>query len=593
MKSFGLLSYYRLFSRYAGKRLHVLIWVVAIGGVLESVGIGLFIPLLSLGDVASEQQNAISGFFREALATMGVGYTLNNVLFVILAVFLVKGVVSMGQAALAGHIMATLTYDLRRRLVTLLSKTSYQNFTRLHTGYLTNVVTTEADRAVACFGHYTNAVVSVMHASAYVALALLIDFRGTLLFLVLGVLALGSLSGLHRLSRRYSRLTSERNANLHDLLIQTIQAFKYLRATDSFGALIGRVTEELRELSRYVFRLSVLTATLKSVGEPIGVLILVIVLFVNVSFLGHPLADMLFLSLIIYRLMSKLLGVQTHWQKFNGTAGGLEAYESAFSRLEEDEEPQGGELVTGFADRISFRDVSFSYDDRRVLENINIEVPKHKMVGIVGKTGAGKSTVVNLLTGVLEPEKGDVLIDGRDYRSLEKSSLRRFIGYVTQENVIFRDTIANNVSLWKSLEGGGADFEQVKSALREVHAEEFVEGTEDGYNTVLGDRGFRVSGGQRQQIALAREVYKDPEIVILDEAMSSLDAKSEWLIQKRITDWRGDRTIVVVTHRLTSVKDCDYVYVLAEGRIIEEGTYEELYRKTDSSFAELAQLQGL
>ena len=593
MKSFGFLSYYRLFSRYAGRRLHVLIAVVAIGGVLESVGIGLFIPLLSLGDVASEQQDAISGAFREVFSAMGIGYTLNNLLLVILAVFLVKGVVSMGQAALAGHIMATLTYDLRRRLVTLLSKTSYRNFTRLHTGYLTNVVTTEADRAVACFGHYTNTVVSVMHAGAYATLALLVDFKGTLLFLALGIVALGSLSGLHRLSRRYSRLTSERNASLHDLLIQTIQAFKYLRATDSFGALIGRVTEELRELSRYVFRLSILTATLKSVGEPLGALILVIVLFMNVSVLGHPLADMLFLALIIYRLMSKLLGVQTHWQKFNGTAGGLEAYEDAFCRLGDDVEPHEGELVTGFSDSIAFRRVSFVYESHRVLDNVSLEVPKNSMVGIVGKTGSGKSTIVNLLTGVLEPESGEVLLDGQNYQSLEKASLRRLIGYVTQETVIFRDTIANNVSLWNCPEGDSASLERVKSALREVHAEEFVEGTEDSYGTVLGDRGLRVSGGQRQQIALAREVYKDPEIIILDEAMSSLDAKSEWLIQKRITDWRGKRTIVIVTHRLMSVKDCDYVYVLADGRVIEEGTYEELYAKPDSHFTELAQLQGL
>lgn len=571
----------------------MLILVVTFAGILESIGVGLFIPLLNVGNVASGNMDGFSKVLVGMLSIMGVDYNLNSLLVLMLIVFFVKGFASLGQATISGHITASLTYDLRRRFISLMSQTSYRNFSNLHTGFLNNIVTTESDRAVASFGHYANTIVSAIYVIAYAFLALIIDVRGTIIFLVFGFIVVFSLSALHRLSRQYSRLTTNSNASLQDILIQTIQAFKYLRATDRFGTLITKVSQDVADLAKYVFRLAVLTATLKSLREPIGALVIASLIFLNVSIFGDPLADVLVLGLVIYRLTTKLLGVQENWQKFNSTVGGLEAYRDTFDQLESDIEQAGGEIVTEFSDKIELQNVNFSYGDRKVLDSVSIKIPRHSMVGIVGQTGAGKSTIINLLTGVLNPDDGLVLIDGLSIGSLDKPSLRSMIGYVTQENVIFRDTIANNVSLWEVSDKDYEGLERVRAAVREVHGEDFVEATEDGYHTVLGDRGLRISGGQRQQIAIAREVFRDPEIVVLDEAMSALDAKSEWLIHRQLNDWRGKRTMVVVTHRIASVKDCDYVYVLSDGRVIEEGTFQDLYGTADSSFAELARLQGL
>jgi len=195
--------------------------------------------------------------------------------------------------------------------------------------------------------------------------------------------------------------------------------------------------------------------------------------------------------------------------------------------------------------------------------------------------------------GVEPPASGKILFDGISYHGLNKASLRKLLGYVTQESVLFNDSIANNISFWSCSDADPECLWKVTAAARAVHCDEFIEKTDHGYLTLLGDWGSTISGGQRQQICIARELFKEPEILILDEAMSALDAHSESLIQKSLAELQGSRTIIIITHRLATVKACDYVYVLDEGRIVEEGTYQYLSQKGDSRFFELARLQSL
>ena len=571
----------------------VLVLMMTVGGLIEGAGVGVFVPLLSVGSVGEGQGHVISRVAEGVLEFFGSEPTLNALLVLILAIFLLKGLVSLAQSAVTAHIMATLTYDIRTGLVTLLESTAYRNFVGLNTGFLNNAVTVESLRAVACFGHYANTLVALIYSVAYGLLALVVDPRGALLVTVLGVAGASAIGVLHRISHEYSVLTSAANARLQSLFIETIQAFKYLRATNSFPVLITKVNTQVRRLATYVFRLSLVTGGLKSVGEPVGVVILVTVLFVNVSVLGRPLVDVLVLAFVFFRLMGKLMAVQANWQKFSATLGSLEAVEEASNLIGREPDPDGTVKLDGFSDRIELRDVGFHYGDRQVLCEVNIELRKNSTVAIVGKTGAGKSTVVNLLLGLLPPTSGEILFDGTEYGAIELASLRRLFGYVTQEDVIFSDTIANNVSLWACDDGDGECLERVARAVREVHADDFVADTPDGLQTVLGDRGSTLSGGQRQQLQIARELFKDPEILVFDEATSSLDAKSEWAIQQSLDEWKGRRTLVIVTHRLSVVRGCDYVYVMDEGRVVEQGRFEELHAKDESKFAELARLQGL
>ncbi|MGR3175975.1 MAG: ATP-binding cassette domain-containing protein [Candidatus Scalindua sp.] len=227
------------------------------------------------------------------------------------------------------------------------------------------------------------------------------------------------------------------------------------------------------------------------------------------------------------------------------------------------------------------------------MSNVNITINKNSTIALVGASGAGKSTIVDLVTGILKPCSGTIVIDDMDYSDIDMQSLRNMFGYVTQETVIFDDTIANNISLWHGGDNAKDLFNRIVSASQEAGCEEFVLDKPCQYDTRIGDRGIKLSGGQRQRLATARELFKHSEIIILDEATSSLDAESELYIKQSINRLKKKKTIIIIAHRLSTIKDCDYIYVLKEGLVIEEGSYSELFARKDSNFRKMCEMQSL
>jgi subfamily B ATP-binding cassette protein MsbA len=206
----------------------------------------------------------------------------------------------------------------------------------------------------------------------------------------------------------------------------------------------------------------------------------------------------------------------------------------------------------------------------------------------VGESGSGKSTLVDLLTATLKPTSGRVTADGRSLADVDVESLRRRIGFVSQESVTFDDTVANNITLWQ-----GGDPAAVRLAAERAHCAEFIERMPGGYDAVIGDRGVKLSGGQRQRLAIARELYKQPEILILDEATSALDSESEQAIQASIDGLKGQMTIIIVAHRLSTIRRADRIFVLEAGRLVEQGAYQELLSRPGSRFRRMCELQQL
>jgi ABC-type multidrug transport system fused ATPase/permease subunit len=234
--------------------------------------------------------------------------------------------------------------------------------------------------------------------------------------------------------------------------------------------------------------------------------------------------------------------------------------------------------VGGFTDRIRFDGVWFSYEpDRPVLRGIDLEVGRGQVVALVGPSGAGKSTLVDLLPRFIEPDRGRITLDGADLRDLSLDSLRGLMGIVSQETVIFHDTARANIAYGAPEAWSG---EEVRAAARAAHADDFIRDLPEGYDTLLGDRGVRLSGGQRQRIGIARALLRDPPILILDEATSSLDTESERLIQAAMERLLEGRTVFVIAHRLSTVQGADRIVVMERGRIVESGTHAELHARS-------------
>lgn len=230
--------------------------------------------------------------------------------------------------------------------------------------------------------------------------------------------------------------------------------------------------------------------------------------------------------------------------------------------------------IMAFEHEIEFRNVSFKYDQQWVLKDINLVIPKGKMIALVGQSGSGKSTLVDLIPRYYDVQKGEVLIDGINVKDIGIHDLRRLIGNVNQEAILFNDTFKNNIK-FGTVE---ATDEQIANAARIANAYDFIMQSENGFDTNIGDRGGRLSGGQRQRVSIARAILKNPPILILDEATSALDTESERLVQDALTHLMKTRTTIAVAHRLSTIRNADEICVLHEGRIIERGTHEELIR---------------
>ena len=284
--------------------------------------------------------------------------------------------------------------------------------------------------------------------------------------------------------------------------------------------------------------------------------------------------------------------VRAFIDQFANINQGVAAGERIFAVLDSKNsinDEESAEEFKGFSDKIEFRDVRFSYDEsREIIHGVSFEVRKGETVALVGPSGGGKSTLSELMERFYDTNSGEILIDGKSIRSFKQESLRSAMSLVSQETVLFNDTIRNNIALGRL----NATDEEIIEASKVANAHSFISESPEGYNTNIGDRGAKLSGGQRQRLSIARAVLKNPEILILDEATSALDTESEKLVQEALTKLLKGRTSVVIAHRLSTIMNADRIFVIDEGRIVEEGKHDELLAK-GGVYAKLVELQNV
>jgi subfamily B ATP-binding cassette protein MsbA len=586
------IHYYFVVYSYTGKKLYILLLLLLSGGVSESIGISILLPVLNV-DKSEGDQGQYAKLVYNILESVGISVSLFSLIMVLFIAFLFKGAFIFLQKTLASYINSNLLKDLRIDFCDRYKNMKYLYYTNTGIGYLNNIVTTEIGRGVSGVNKYIAVIGSLIFILIYISFAIIINYKLTIVVLCLSLLLFTLMRGLSRSSKKMSLLLSETNAQLQSLLIQTIYNFKYLKATNSFTHVFKHLHDKIKKNYIYEFKLQVLGNIPSSIIEPISVLFLSGLVLYYVGFMGKSIAEILVLMIFFYKAFSYVFRFHSDWQKFNASLGGLEVIRKAGRSLDKNIERSGTRIVANINSGVELKDVNYSYGSKQVLFNINMNIPKNKSIGIVGESGAGKTTLFDILTGLLTPQAGRVCFDGIDYKEVDISSLRIIIGYVTQEPVIFNDTIENNISFWKCDGKEDPCRRKIEEAARLANCTKFINETERRYETVLGDSGVKLSGGQRQRIAIAREIFKEPEIMIFDEATSSLDTESEMLIQKSINSLKGTCTVVIIAHRLSTIKNCDYIYVLNEGRVAEEGSFTQLCDNRNSSLFRMIQAQEL
>ena len=410
----------------------------------------------------------------------------------------------------------------------------------------------------------------------YFAMLLFISWQLTL-FTLLIVPVMGWFMGF--VGRKLKRKSIKAQALWSDTMSQVEETLGGLRIIKAFCA-EGKMNQRFDNInSAYrndIMRVNIRQSMAHPMSEFLGTVMIVIVLwFGGVLVLkNHTLSGPIFIyyMVMLYSIINPLKEFSKAGYNIPKGLASMERVDKILLSEVEIKDPEQPVSIDGFKESIEFRHVSFRYGEQWVLRDINLTIRKGQTVALVGQSGSGKSTMVDLIPRYYDAQEGEVLIDGVNVKDLGLHDLRSLIGNVNQESILFNDTFFNNISFGVP----NASLEEVQQAARIANAHDFIMATEQGYDTKVGDRGGRLSGGQRQRVSIARAILKNPPILILDEATSALDTESERLVQDALEHLMKTRTTVAIAHRLSTIKNADEICVLHDGRIVERGTHEEL-----------------
>jgi subfamily B ATP-binding cassette protein MsbA len=376
--------------------------------------------------------------------------------------------------------------------------------------------------------------------------------------------------------RRRALQSQEALGRMVNLLDETFGGMRVIKAFNARAFLVGKMNEELRYHRKVNLSLSRKNELSSPLSEFLGVIIVAAIMYYGGKLVlaGNELKPEVFMGFLAF-YASMIQPAKNFTNGITSLQKGTVAARRIFELM--DMQPvirsrPDAKRITSFQSAIEFRNVSFSYQHQPVLKNINLRIEKGKSVAIVGPSGGGKSTLADLIPRFYDPVEGEVLLDGIPLTEYNLEDLRSLMGIVTQDPILFNDTIYNNIAFGMP----HAREEEVIRAAKIANAHEFILQTENGYDTSIGDRGLKLSGGQRQRIAIARAVLKNPPILILDEATSALDAESERQVQDALSKLMQNRTSVVIAHRLSTIQHADMIVVIQEGRIVEQGKHQDL-----------------
>ena len=495
------------------------------------------------------------------------------------------------QRVYAADITGKLMARLKITLVEQVYAADYQYFLERGLSAFTNAVTVELGNVSRAFERCNSFITNLGFAIVFIAIPLAINPVFSSIVIIVGVPGYFLLKRLFNVVRNFSIRSTAANLGLQSYIIQGLVNFKYLKATGSHPGIFGRIRDTSREQGRLHYKQNTLAAVLENSTDLFFMLLIAGLLLYFVEIQRNSLIEIGVILFIVRRAMVYSLNAQRSYQEFLRHSGSVREFRKLSDELSDRKESIDDKGTAPNFDRpITLTNVSFEYEgSEKVLENVSLTIPPNSMVAFVGASGAGKSTLVTMLTGLLRPTSGGICIGGVLYDKLNQRKLREGIGYVTQESVIFNDTVHNNIALWSRDSDSDA---RVQAAARAAGASDFIESLPDGYDSLLGDNGINISGGQRQRISIARELYKDSRLLIFDEATSALDTESEMDVQRSIDALRGDKTVILIAHRLSTVRNCDTIFVLKDGRLVEQGTYDDLY-DLGGKFTQIVERQAL
>lgn len=570
----------KVFRKYKIK-IAILIGLGFISGFLESIGIGALIPLFSFVTKTDMAQNRISWILDWIFSFLHISLSLWTLLFFMAGIFFIKALIAIWFGYIRTKIIVDFETSTQRSIYEGALFSTWPNLLKQKIGHLENTLTVDILGAAVFLKQISAFILDITNLLVYGAVALAISMSVTLMAFVFGFLFLLAARPFLLRTKRYAAERLALNKSVSHQINENILGLKVIKAMRIEKDIAIQGHSFFEQIKKIKMGQYLAQSSLPILMEPLSFLFVIGVF--AVSYTRNTFSVPAFVA-VIYLIQRIFSGVNNIQREVGAMVDSIPYVQRLLHMQEEakkHKEIDLGKFSFEFTRELAFRHVGFSYHvDKPVLSDVSFIVRKGEMIGIIGVSGAGKTTIVDLLLRLFNPQSGEIAVDGRPIGEIQIREWRKNIGYVSQDLFLKNDTIENNIRFYDS----AITEDDIIRATKAAYSYDFISKLPQGFKTVIGDRGVTLSNGQRQRIALARILARKPNILILDEATSALDTESEQYIQRSIQELRGEMTIIIIAHRLSTVMNVDRLVVLEGGSIKEQGIPSELLKDKNSYF---------
>jgi ATP-binding cassette subfamily C protein len=542
----------------------IMLTCLVFAGLSEGIGIATLLPLLNLTvGVQGEEDSLLGEITAKIIAASGLSPSMSTMLLLIVVGVVLKNAFRLLAMKQVGYTVAHVITELRLSMVRSLLRARWDYFISSPIGIFTNAISTEAIRFSQGYHFAYLIVAQAIQVAFYLTVAFLVSWQVSLIALVLGIVIAVFLIPLVRIARRAGERQTEAFQALLIRLTDLLKGIKPLKAMaleNKMGPLLEAKAKSLRK----ALQMQVLSyELLENLQEPLIVIFMAIGIYVVISNWSVSMANLLVMAFLFQRSVRLMGKLQKWYQILSVSQSAYWSYRQTLTEVESAEEPFDGSRSPSLTQGIRFQDVSLSYGTKEVVKHVSFQILFGQLTVLTGLSGAGKTTIADLVTGLIRPQQGEILVDDIPLSEINLRAWRRIIGYVPQEMFLFHESVYTNITLddqtWTP--------DDVREALRKADALDFVSALPRGMDSVIGEYGAKISGGQRQRIALARALVRRPKLLILDEVTTALDPQTEAAICKTMLKLRGEMAIVSISHQPAMVESADCVYRIDAGRV--------------------------
>jgi ATP-binding cassette, subfamily C, bacterial len=557
---------------------------MALVGLGEGMSVALLLPMLSVMGLSSGSNSGVAGQLLDG-ALLAVGATSPVAILVLIVVIsIVQTGLFIGlnwcNTRLARRYQAQRQAELFRAIMSA----KWRFVVNRKAGELTNAIVIEGERFGTAFTIGLSIISTAVVMLTYLALSLLVAWQVTLCLIVFAVLSATAIMRLYRQSYRAGKSIAPLNAELQSTLSEQFTAFKIIKATASEDHAWARINPLLGHLEKALARVSFLPVMVRGLLEFLAVIGLASILVLASKGLGISIGNVFVVVALFARLFPRITAFQGNLHYLNGYVHGIDTINQLQSVAEaeaEDQDSTTRPLPIALPTSLVVRNLAVELGERKVLDRVDVRLPIPGMLAIVGGSGAGKSTLVHTLLGLIEPSAGSITLEKHEIHTAPLRAWRRMMGYAPQETMLFHASVRENLTLANP----SASAAEIELAVRRAHALEFIAALPKGLDTIIGDQGVKLSGGQRQRLGIARALLTKPAVLLLDEAMSALDAQSEAELLHTLNELRKEMGILLVAHRLAAARTADVICVFEGGRVVEAGSWNELMSRKKRLYA--------